>query len=83
VHNRSINIKLKQRLSSTSSSWLDKGITTRFHWAYNGVQVAVQHESRRIRWLVDSYWQPASGGSRSTKEHVRGTKTPSCTQDDV
>jgi hypothetical protein len=51
--------------------------------ACNGVQVAVQHDSRHIRWLVDGYWEPPSGGSRSAIEHVRGTETPSCTQDDV
>jgi hypothetical protein len=62
---------------------LEKGFSTGCHWACNNVQVAVQHESRRIRWLVVDYWEPASGGSRSAKEHVRGTETPSCTQDDV
>jgi hypothetical protein len=32
-----------------------KGFSTRCHWTCNGVQVAVQHESRCIRWFVDSY----------------------------
>jgi hypothetical protein len=59
----------------------NKGFSTGCHWVYNGAKVIVQHESRRLRWFVASYWQPASGGLRSAK--VRGTKTSSCNQDDV
>jgi hypothetical protein len=69
-------------IGTEAPSRLDKGFSTRCHWACNGVQVAVHHESRHIRWLVDGYWEPASRGSRSAK-HVRGTETPLCTQDDV
>jgi hypothetical protein len=60
-----------------------KGFSIGCHWACNGVQVIIQHESRHIRWYVDIYWQSASRGPRSAKEHVRGTKTASCTQYDV
>jgi hypothetical protein len=55
----------------------DKCFSAGWHWTYNGVKVVVQSESRRIWWFVDIYWQPASGGSRSAKEHVWGTETSS------
>jgi hypothetical protein len=61
----------------------DKSFSTGCHWAYNDIEVTVQHELRRLRWFVHSYWQPTSGGSGYAKEHVRGTKTSSCTQDDI
>jgi hypothetical protein len=51
-------------------SRLDKGFSTGCHWTCNGVQVTIHHESRHIRWFVDSYWQPASEGSCSAKDHV-------------
>jgi hypothetical protein len=43
------------RRGAEAPSLPDKGFSTGCHWAYNGVQVTVQHKSRRIRWLVDGY----------------------------